>query len=178
MRVSWRAITAVIPFLAALSIAVPPSCADPSGPTRYGGNIPEGVWVLNQERSRKFIPGSHVLWIVQDDGHKLAWVSVEKDLEGNVRITSWNGLYNGGPFEVKGSGMMSEITSPEKGQMLNHGDIPGLGSYAEDCQVMDEGKRMRCEFILTTEDGTKTYIDDFDWVSEGPLVFLSRDEGQ
>lgn len=139
----------------------------------YPGNIPEGVWVLNQERSRKFMPGDHALWIIKDDGHRLVWVSVEIDPQERVRVTSWDGIYDGEPMVVAGSGMKTTISSPEKGRMVNQGTIPEFGSYKESCTVMLEEKRMLCEFTLTTEEGSSTYIDDFDWVSPGPLVIPS-----
>lgn len=142
-----------------------------SDPVSYSGNIPEGMWVLNQERSKKFMPGTHTLWIIKDDGNRLVWVSVETDPNGhNLRVTSWDGTYGGGPTEVKGSGMMTIISSPGKGRMLNQGNIPGLGSYKEDCTIMNEGKRMRCEFTLHTNKSANVYIDDFDWVAAGPSV--------
>ncbi|MFC3052857.1 hypothetical protein [Kordiimonas pumila] len=147
--------------------------ADQAGPADYKGNMPEGIWVLNQERSKKFMPGTHTLWVIKDDGQRLVWVSVEADPEGHVRVTSWDGEYGGEPVEVKGSGMMTVVSSPEKGRVLNHGDIPGLGSYSEDCTVMNEGKRMLCTFTLTTSEGVNTYIDDFDWFSAGPMVFAA-----
>lgn len=152
-------------------LAAPVCQALTNDPAAFSGNIPEGMWVLNQERSNKFMPGTHTLWIIKDDGHRLVWVSVETDPKGqNLKVTSWDGVYGGAATEVKGSGMMTVISSPGKGRMLNQGEIPGLGSYEEDCTIMNEGRRMRCEFTLHTGEGSKTYIDDFDWFAAGPSI--------
>lgn len=132
------------------------------------GNIPEGMWVLNQAKSKKLEPAAQTLWIVKDDGMNLAWVSVETLATGAVRITSWNGTYGGAAVEVTGSGFKSRITAPAPGAMHNEGEIPGLGTYTEDCKIEANRKRMICHGQVNGPNGPMTWLEDFDWMSKGP----------
>lgn len=130
--------------------------------------IPEGIWVMNQARSRRLIPGTHTLWIVRNDGEEMIFASVETELTGAVKLTSWQGRYDGPPVEVIGSGMLARVTAPDIGEMLITGDIPGLGAFSEHCVLLDDGVRLRCTGRIETPDGVLEYIDDFDWHSTSP----------
>src|SRR6476646_4439581 len=44
-----------------------------------GGNLPEGMWVLNRTRSVQLEPADQTLWIIKDDGKQLTWVLVSTD---------------------------------------------------------------------------------------------------
>ena len=148
--------------LAAMALAcalVSPLAAAPA----RRGIVPEGFWVLNQARSHKLNPGKQTLWIIKDDGDHVVWVSVERDARGMARISSWDGRYDNKPTEVKGTGMMTHLSSRAPGTLHNWGDIPGLGRYTEDCVILDGGKRMRCEGTIAAAAGPRRYVDDFDW---------------
>jgi hypothetical protein len=141
---------------------------DRGAPNTARGVIPEGMWVLNAARSRKLRPGAHVLWIVHDDGDRLAWVSVETDPEGAVTLSTWQGNYNGESVEVTGTGMMALIRSSRRGEMVISGLVPDLGEFVERAEVVDDGRRLLCHGEIITADGLLTYVEDFDWVSAGP----------
>lgn len=130
--------------------------------------IPEGIWVMNQARSQRLIPGTHTLWIVKNDGDEMIFASVETELSGTVKLTSWQGRYGGPPVEVIGSGMLAQVTAPEIGEMLITGDIPGMGAFSEHCVLLDDGQRLRCTGRIETPDGLLEYVDDFDWHSASP----------
>lgn len=132
------------------------------------GRIPEGIWVMNPARSKRLVPGTHTLWIIKDDGIDLIFASVETDTAGTVKLTSWQGRYNGPPVEVIGSGMMAQVTSPGPHEMLITGDIPGMGRFTEHCLVTEQGKRLRCTGRIEAADGPLEYVDDFDWFSASP----------
>ena len=133
------------------------------------GNIPEGLWELNLSQSRKLVPGtSQTLWIVKDDGQHLTFVSVEKDPANEFKVSSWSGLYNGPSATVVGTGMKSSVVSKAPGTLLNFGDIPGVGSYSENCTLRNERRELYCEGEIKTPSGAKTYVEDFDWKSSAP----------
>jgi hypothetical protein len=140
-----------------------------TAPAAWTGVIPEGIWVLNVARSQKLKPGEHALWVVRDDGHQLAWVSIEVDAERNVTLSTWNGVYNGDEVEVTGTGMKAAIKSSRRGEMVSSGLVPGLGQFVERAEVVDDGRRLLCHGEIQTADGPLTYVEDFDWVSSGPL---------
>jgi len=133
--------------------------------------IPEGLWVMNPERSQRLVPGTHTLWIVKNDGKALIFASVETDAEEAVKLTSWDGEYDAGPVEVIGSGMMASIIAPAPGEMLITGDIPGMGAFSEHCVLSDDGSRLVCAGNIETPDGPITYCDDFDYrgAMPGPI---------
>lgn len=162
-RAGWRLFLLVLGGIAG-ALGGPVAVAQQ--PLRHG-IVPEGFWVLNQARSHKMNPGEQTLWIVKDDGDHVVWVSVERDAHNMVRISSWDGRYDDQPTEVKGTGMMTHLSSRAPGTLHNWGDIPGLGRYTEDCTILDGGKRMRCEGAVAAADGTKHYVDDFDWRGKG-----------
>ena len=136
--------------------------------TPKGGNMREGLWVLNQARSKELSPGDQTLWIIKDDGKQLVWVSVIKDAQGRVKVSSFDGPYNGDAVAVVGTGMMSRLSSTSPGTIHNEGEIPGVGAYREDCTVRGEGKRFTCEGQVKAKDGVHPWHDDFDWVSPSP----------
>lgn len=140
-----------------------------SAPDTGKGVVPEGVWKLNVARSRKLRPAEHTLWIVRDDGHQLAWVSVEVEPDGKIHLSTWDGFYNGDPVEVTGLGMMARIASSEPGRMVTTGHAPGLGDFVEHAELLDGGRRFLCRGEVQTADGLLTYVEDFDWVSPGPM---------
>jgi len=85
-------------------------------PAWAAGNIPEGLWRLDEARSKKLEPSSQTLWIIKDDGQKLAWVSVETFPDGRHRITSWTGTYDAAePVAVAGTGFLARVTSKGPG---------------------------------------------------------------
>lgn len=158
-RRPYAATAGIAALLAASSAAAAPA----SAPV-----LREGLWVLNQARSHKLNPGSQTLWIVKDDGDHVVWVSVERDLDGKVRISSWDGRYDGQPVEVTGTGMIAHLKSDGPNRLHNWGEIPKLGKYSEECVVSEAGKRMRCEGRVDLGGTITTYVDDFDWHSPGP----------
>jgi len=135
---------------------------------RGQGIIPEGIWVMNPARSQRLVAGAHTLWIVKDDGVELIFASVETDSAGAIKLTSWQGRYDGPPAEVVGSGMMAQLTTPAPGEMLITGDIPGMGRFSEHCVLASDRKRLRCTGRIETGDGPVGYVDDFDWFSATP----------
>jgi hypothetical protein len=141
--------------------------------TPNGGNIPEGIWVLNQAQSRKLVPTSHTLWIVKDDGKRLAWVSIETTEDEPVKITSWDGEYDGDPVMVNGSGFVSRLTSDGPGTIHNFGDIEDMGPYFEKCAVDPSGIRMVCHGQVTTPDGILNWDEVFEWTGPGPHLPLA-----
>ena len=167
VRTAFRYTVMRTAVIVATTVSLAAHAAAPAAPARTS-IIREGLWVLNQARSKKLTPGTQTLWIVKDDGDHMIWVSVERDLNNMVRVSSWDGRYDGQPVEVIGTGMIARLTSAGPGRMRSYGDIPKLGKYSEDCVVSSGGKRMRCEGRVEMADGIKTYIDDFDWLSLGP----------
>ena len=133
-----------------------------------GGNLPEGMWVLNRTRSVQLEPANQTLWIIKDDGRQLTWVLVSTDEHGQVRINSWSGAYGGEPASVSGSPMKSQIVSHAPGTLHNFGEITGLGSYTEDCAVTRHGRGLVCHGEVTTPGGVRRWTDDFDWVAPSP----------
>lgn len=140
--------------------------------TSAGGNIPEGVWVLNQERSRKLEPTSHTLWIVKDDGERMAWVSIETTADAPVKITAWDGRYDGEPAVVSGSGFVARLTSDGPGTMRTYGEIPDMGPYFEACAVDETGRRLLCHGQVETPDGVLKWTEDFEYHGPSPHLPL------
>lgn len=130
--------------------------------------IPEGLWVMIPERSKRLVPGTHTLWIVKNDGKVLMFASVETDVVGAVKFTSWQGEYDGPPVEVIGSGMMASLTAPAAGQMLITGEIPEMGPFSEHCIWSPESNTLVCRGRVETPDGQIEYLDDFDYFGPTP----------
>jgi hypothetical protein len=147
-----------------------PPQPDAPGPDMGKGVIPEGIWRMNVARSRKLNPAEHVLWIVRDDGRELAFVSIEVDAAREVKLSSWKGEYGGGPVEVTGTGMRAQVASSRRGEIVTSGSMPGVGDFVERGEVLEEGRRLLCHGEVRTPEGLLTYVEDFDWISPGPLA--------
>ncbi len=131
------------------------------------GIIPEGIWVLNEVRSRKLVPGSVTLWIIRDDGERLIWVAVDRNSAGEISIKSFDGAYGGGPAVVHGSGFVVSLSSPAPRTARVDGEIPNMGPFSETDVVSEDGRQMRVNGEVRTADGVKTWYEEFNW--EGPV---------
>lgn len=164
--------TASVLAVLVVTVCAPVLAAEPGlagHRTATGGHVPEGIWVLNEDRSRKLKPVSQTLWIIKDDGKQLAWVSVETDRQHQVKINSWNGFYEGEAVAATGHGFKARLTSTAPGTMRTYGEVPGVGPYEENCAVMAGGKRMVCNGFVTGADGKpQRWIEDFDWQASSP----------
>jgi hypothetical protein len=135
-----------------------------------GGVIPEGVWVLDEARSRKLTPGAVTLWIIRDDGERLIWVVVETSLEGEISIKTFNGVYDGEPAVVQGSGFVVSLTSPAPRSARVDGHIPDMGPFHEIDVVSDDGRQMRVNGEVQTPQGVKSWYEEFNWVGPMPTA--------
>jgi hypothetical protein len=131
------------------------------------GIIPEGIWVLDEARSRKLVPGSVTLWIVRDDGERLIWVAVEKNSAGEISIKTFDGAYGGEPAIVQGTGFVVSLSSPAPRTARVDGEIPGMGPFSETDEVSEDGRQMRVNGEVRTADGVKTWYEEFNWL--GPV---------
>jgi hypothetical protein len=146
-----------------------PPQPDAPGPDMSKGVIPEGIWRMNAARSRKLHPADHVLWILRDDGRELAFVTIEIDPERNLKLCTWKGEYGGDPVEVTGTGMMAQVKSSRRGEIVTTGSMPDVGDFVERGEVLDGGRRLLCHGEVSTPDGVLTYVEDFDWISPSLL---------
>jgi hypothetical protein len=128
-------------------------------PDKFEALIPEGMWVMKPERSKRLVPGTHTLWIVKNDGRALIFASVETDIAGEVKLTSWQGDYDGPAVEVVGSGMMASLSAPAPREMLITGEIPGMGVFSEHCIWSPESNTLVCRGRVETPDGLVEYLD-------------------
>lgn len=153
-------------------LAVAAAIATPAGAgtlTAKGGNVPEGLWVLNLARSKPISPpASQVLWMLKDNGKHMVWVAAVTDARGMVQVDSWDGAYDGAAAPVTGTAMTSQLTSRSPGTVHNFGAVAGAGAYAEDCAVSGAGKRFVCHGKLTTPQGERDWLEDYDWAGPGP----------
>lgn len=146
-----------------------------SGARQSGkGIVPEGVWVLDQERSKKLVPCSHTLWVIKDDGEELTWVSVETGEDDVHKITSWTGYYDGEPSTVSGSGFVANLRALGPDEMETYGDIPEMGPFSEICKVDPSGKKMVCNGRVETKDGVITWHEVFDLRGPSPHLPLKQ----
>jgi hypothetical protein len=132
-----------------------------------GGIVPEGVWILDEERSRMLVPASVILWIIRDDGERLVWVAVETNVEGQISIKSFDGAYGGEPAVVSGSGFVVSLSSPAPRTVYVQGEIPGMGPFHETDAISDNGLQMRVNGEVHTADGAKSWYEEFNWT--GPI---------
>ena|SRR5438270_12233860 len=132
-----------------------------------GGIISEGIWVLDEARSRMLVPASVTLWIVRDDGEQLVWVVVETNKAGEISIKSFDGRYGGEPSVVSGSGFVVTLSSPAPRTVRVDGEIPGMGPFSETDVVSEDGRQMRVNGEVQTVDGVKSWYEEFNW--RGPL---------
>lgn len=175
-----RASATVLAF--ALMLATGQACAESTAPTPADtpatGVIPEGIWVLDQEKSRKLSPSSHTLWVLRDDGRELSWVSVETGADGKLKVTSWTGLYGGEPSVVSGSGFVARLRATGPRSMETYGDIPDMGAYSEKCAVQPSGTEMLCNGQVTTEDGVNSWFEHFVRAAPSPHLPLRNTNPQ
>jgi hypothetical protein len=136
--------------------------------TSEGGPVPTGIWKLNLGRSVMLSPKSMTLWIVHNSENELTWVAVESHRERHSQIMSWSGQYGGPPSVVVGAGIEARLTSAPNEGIRTEGEFPGLGPFVEVCTLAEGGKRLVCTGQVTTPDGVKTYIEDFDWWGQSP----------
>lgn len=135
-----------------------------------GGIIPEGIWILDEARSRKLTPGAVTLWIVRDDGERLIWVVVETSPAGEISVKTFDGAYGGPPAVVHGSGFVVSLSSPAPRTVRVDGEIPDMGPFHEVDVISEDGRQMRVDGEVLTGTGAMTWYEEFNWrgpVSEG-----------
>lgn len=128
-----------------------------------GGIIPEGIWVLDEARSRMLMPASVTLWVIRDDGERLVWVVAETDDAGDISIKSFNGRYGGEPSLVSGSGFLVSLSSPAPRTVRVDGEIPDMGHFHEVDTISEDGRQMRVDGEVHTADGVKSWYEEFNW---------------
>lgn len=128
-----------------------------------GGIVPEGIWILDEARSRKLTPGAVTLWIVRDDGERLVWVAVETSPAGEISIKTFDGAYDGPPAAVQGSGFVVSLTSPGLRTVRVDGEIPDMGPFHELDVISEDGRQMRVNGEVQTATGTMTWYEEFNW---------------
>lgn len=131
------------------------------------GIIPEGIWVLDEARSRKLTPGSVTLWIIRDDGARLVWVAVDTDEAGEISIKTFDGAYGGKPAIVHGSGFVVSLSSPAPRTVRVDGEIPDMGPFSETDVVSEDGRQMRVDGEVQTANGVMSWYEEFNW--RGPV---------
>jgi hypothetical protein len=131
------------------------------------GIIPEGIWVLDEARSRKLTPGTVTLWIIRDDGEQLVWVGVETNEAGEISIKTFDGRYGGEPTIVRGSEFVVSLSSPAPRTARVEGEIPNMGPFSETDVISEDGSQMRVNGEVHTADGVKSWYEEFNW--HGPL---------
>jgi hypothetical protein len=134
------------------------------------GIIPEGIWVLDEARSRKLTPGNVILWIIRDDGERLIWVGVDTNEAGEISIKSFDGTYGGEPAVVSGSGFVVSLSSPAPRIARVEGEIPNMGPFSETDVVSEDGRQMRVNGEVHTADGMKSWYEEFNWVGPVPTA--------
>ena len=135
--------------------------------TASGGTIPEGMWALNEERSKPLLPGRQTLWVLKDDGQSFVWVIVLVNEQG-AQVISNNGSYDGPPQQVTGAPMIVQTITTGPNSLKNFGTIEGAGDYFENCVLSSDGKRLTCTGELNAGGQITPFVDDFDWFGEGP----------
>ena len=131
------------------------------------GIIPEGVWILDEARSRMLVPASVILWIIRDDGERLVWVVVETNADGRISVKSFDGLYGGEPSVVTGSGFVVSLSSPAPRTVRVDGEIPGMGPFHETDVISADGLQMRVNGEVRAGDEMKSWYEEFNW--QGPM---------
>ncbi|MFL6727176.1 MAG: hypothetical protein ACJ8FS_11780 [Sphingomicrobium sp.] len=135
--------------------------------TVNGGIIPEGIWVLDEARSRMLEPASVTLWVIRDDGERLVWVVVETKDAGEISIKSFDGRYGGEPTAVSGSGFVVSLSSPAPRTVRVEGEIPNMGPFSEIDIVSEDGRQMRVNGEVRVGDEVKSWYEEFNW--RGPM---------
>lgn len=131
------------------------------------GIIPEGIWILDEARSRMLVPASVILWIIRDDGERLVWVVVETNAKGDISIKSFDGAYGGEPAVVSGSGFVASLSSPAPRTVRVEGEIPGMGPFKETDVISADGHRMCVNGEVEAGDEVKSWYEEFNW--QGPI---------
>jgi hypothetical protein len=137
-----------------------------------GGIVPEGIWVLDEARSRKLEPGRVILWIIRDDGERLVWVAVDTNEAGEISIKSFDGQYGGEPAVVSGSGFVVSLTSPGPRTVRVEGEIPNMGPFSETDVISEDGRQMRVNGEVRIGDEVKEWYEEFNW--QGPIPGAKR----
>lgn len=132
-----------------------------------GGIVPEGIWVLDEARSRKLTPGGVILWIIRDDGERLVWVVVDTDETGEISIKSFDGRYGGPPAMVSGSGFIVSLSSPAPRTVRVEGQIPDLGPFEETSVISEDGRQLQVNGEVRAGDDVKSWYEEFNWM--GPI---------
>jgi hypothetical protein len=131
------------------------------------GIIPEGIWILDEERSRMLVPASVTLWIIRDDGERLIWVVVETSALGETNVKTFDGAYGGPPAVVGGSGFIVSLSSPAPGTAYVEGEIPGMGPFHETDVISADGLRMCVTGEVQAGGEVKSWYEEFNWA--GPI---------
>lgn len=132
------------------------------------GIVPTGLWVMDEARSRKLTPAALTLWVLRDDGHSLAWVSVETDPAGKIAVNAFDGVYGGPPATVQGNGFVVSLTTSGPGQIEVTGEVPGMGPFRERSQVSGDGRQMIVHGEVRVGDETTTWYEEFNWQGPSP----------
>lgn len=132
------------------------------------GPIPPGVWRLNTERSQLLSPKTMTLWIIENGEDGLLWVVVETNSEGATHVLTWRGRYGGPSAPVVGAGVDARLICPVNEGIKTEGEFTGIGTFVEYCTLESDGKRMVCRGEVKTDDGIRTYLEDFDWQGASP----------
>lgn len=138
------------------------------GTDANAGIIPTGVWVMDEARSRKLVPASLTLWVLRDDGEHLAWASVETEKDGKLAVHAFQGTYGGPPVTVQGSGFVVSLSSPGPRQVRVTGEVPGMGPFEETSEISADGRQMTVNGTVRTDDGEKTWYEEFNWTGPSP----------
>lgn len=132
------------------------------------GIIREGLWIMDEARSRKLEPAALTLWVIRDDGDQLAWVSVETNPAGKITVGAFDGRYGGEPVTVQGNGFVVTLTSPAPDTVKVHGEVPGMGPFEETSVLSDNSTRMIVNGKVQTPDGVKDWYEEFNWHGASP----------
>lgn len=132
------------------------------------GLIPTGIWVMDEERSRKLVPAALTLWVLRDDGDQLAWVSVETEPSGKISVNAFDGSYGGPPATLQGNGFVVSLTSPGPRQVRVTGQVPDMGPFEENTEISPDGLKMVVNGSVRIGDGETTWYEEFDWRGPSP----------
>ena len=132
------------------------------------GIIPEGMWVMDEARSRKLVAAALTLWVVRDDGERLIWVSVETEHTGKVSVNAFDGRYGGEPVTVQGNGFVVSLTTPTPRTVRVTGDIPGMGPFEETSVISADERLMEVDGQVNANGEVKRWYELFEW--QGPSL--------
>ena len=141
---------------------------DPASLPAARGLIREGLWIMDEARSRKLEPAALTLWVIRDDGEQLAWVSVETDPAGKIKVGAFDGVYGGEPVTVQGNGFVVTLSSPGPDTVKVTGEVPGMGPFEEVSVLSANNTRMIVNGKVETPGGVKDWYEEFDWRGPSP----------